>query len=135
MPSDFSRVSISLTTTKMREVLPRLSTCEQYSRRALLVRNCVYKYTCPCGQLYIGETSRRLAVRVDEHSSSGAIFEHVKEAADSVCTFDKANFSIVARNLRGTNSRKRCEALYIKFYERRAQTVNAQSYSRELIIF
>ena len=131
IPSEYSRVTISTTASKLRDVLPRLNTCSKTTRKSL-IRNCVYKYTCPCAKVYIGETKRRLAVRISEHEKKGAIIDHVNE---SECVFDPANFTVVASNLKGMNARKRCEALYIRWYDRKAQTVNNQTYSRELVIW
>ena len=133
IPADHSRVSISTTATKIRDILPKLNTCSIETRKPL-IRNCVYKYACPCGKVYIGETKRRLAVRIKEHEKSGAIRDHVNEPSNN-CIFDPGVFSVVASNLKGTNARKRCEALYIRWYDRKAQTVNSQTYSRELIIW
>ena len=79
IPADHSRVSISTTATKIRDILPKLNTCSIETRKPL-IRNCVYKYACPCGKVYIGETKRRLAVRIKEHEKSGAIRDHVNGA-------------------------------------------------------
>ena len=76
---------------------------------------------------------QRLAVRISEHAKSGAIIDHVNESVD--CVFDPGVFTVIASNLKGTNARKRCEALYIRWYDRKAQTVNNQTYSRELVIW
>ena len=132
IPAEHSRVSISTTATKLRDILPKLDTCTIDARKPL-IRNCVYKYTCACGKVYIGETKRRLAVRIAEHAKNGAIRDHVNESVD--CVFDPGVFTVIASNLKGTNARKRCEALYIRWYDRKAQTVNNQTYSRELVIW
>ena len=96
-------------------------------------KNIVYKYACTCGEVYVGETKRRLAVRAKEHAQNTSPLKiHAAECQNS---FSYHNFSILAKGLRGIESRKRCETLYIKHYDRRAQTVNTQTTSRELIIF
>ena len=58
----------SYTSTRLRDLLPRYSSCTPPESRTLLSSDVVYKYTCSCGQVYIGETKRRLAVRISEHS-------------------------------------------------------------------
>ena len=132
LPRELSRISIATTATKLRDILPKLNTCNKRSS-PMLARNIVYKYSCKCGQVYVGETLRRLSVRAKEHSAkSASLYKHTMECGFD---FDFSRFSIVARNLQGREARKRCEALYIKFYNRRAKTVNIQSTSRDLILF
>ena len=131
-PREFSRVSIAQSVTKMRHVLPRLDTSIE-PPNCLLVRDCIYKYSCDCGEIYIGETLRRLAVRAAEHGKpTSPLMKHIDACGGA---FSTGNFSVISRGLRGRESRKRCEALYIKFYARRAKTVNIQSASRELVLF
>ena len=132
LPRTVSRISVATTATKLRDILPKLNTCVRRPS-PLLARNLVYKYSCQCGQVYVGETLRRLSVRAKEHNAKNApLFKHTLECGFS---FDSSNFSIIARNLQGREARKRCEALYIKFYNRRAKTVNIQSTSRDLVLF
>ena len=89
IPAEHSRVSISTTASKIRDTLPKLNTCTIETRKPL-IRNCVYKYTCSCGKVYIGETKRRLIVRINEHAKSGAIRDHINESID--CVFDPGVF-------------------------------------------
>ena len=56
----------------------------------------VHKYTCDCGQVYIGETKRRLTVRVAEHTKPKSnVMQHVKICPEAQFSYSK--FSIVAR--------------------------------------
>ena len=120
----------------------------------MFARDLVYKYTCHCDQVYIGETKRRLAVRVKEHchDKKSSIYAHVMncyfsrnaepresteilEYVTGTPPVDPTRFTIVARGLRGHDSRKRYESLYIKYYDRRALTVNTQKSSRPLALY
>ena len=131
-PRQHSKVSVAQSVTKIRHVLPRLDTSSE-PPSCLMARNCVYKYECDCGEVYIGETLRRLAVRAKEHSNpQKPLMKHISMCGSS---FSMNNFRVIARGLRGREARKRCEALFIKFYGRRAKTVNIQSASRELVLF
>ena len=134
LPREYSRISIAYTTTKLRDLLPRFSSCTPPENRTLLSSDLVYKYTCSCGQVYIGETKRRLAVRVAEHAKPKTpLMEHINgcEGAE----FSPTNFSIVARGLRGRESRKRYESIWIRYYDRRGLAFNVCESSRELQIF
>ena len=53
LPRDHSRISIAYTTSKLRDLLPRFTTCSPPTNKALSVSDLVYKYTCECGQVYI----------------------------------------------------------------------------------
>jgi hypothetical protein len=131
-PRKFSKVSIAQSVTKMRHILPRLDTRTE-PPSCLMARDCVYQYLCDCGEMYIGETLRRLAVRAAEHANpKSPLMKHIQFCNNS---FSVGNFRVIARGLRGKEARKRCETLYIKFYARRAKTVNVQSTSRELVLF
>ena len=78
LPREHSRISIAYTTNKLRDLLPRFSSCSPLANRALSASDVVYKYSCPCGQVYIGETKRRLAVRISEHAKPKTpLMEHV----------------------------------------------------------
>ena len=134
LPRDFSRISIAYTTSKLRDLLPRYSTCDPPENKALCASDCVYKYTCSCGLVYIGETMRRLAVRISEHAKpKSPMMQHIKmcEGAEFNCK----NFSLVARGLRGRESRKRYESIWIRYYDRNSHAFNICESSRELTIF
>ena len=134
LPREQSRISIAYITTKLRDLLPRFSSCNPVENRALFSSDVVYKYTCSCGQVYIGETKRRLAVRIKEHSKPKTpLMEHITNCPGS--TFLSTNFSIVARGLRGRESRKRYESIWIRYYDRRGLAFNVCESSRELQIF
>ena len=134
LPREKSRVSIAYTTSKLRDLLPRFSTCEPPENKALSASDCVYKYTCECKQVYIGETLRRLAIRISEHAKpKSPLMEHILKCEGA--QFSETNFSIVARGLRGRESRKRYESLWIRYYNRRSLAVNVCERSRELTIF
>ena len=134
LPREQSRISIAYTTTRLRDLLPRYSSCTPPENKILFSSDVVYKYTCPCGQVYIGETKRRLAVRIVEHSKPKTpLMQHIKSCDGS--DFSPTNFSIVARGLRGRESRKRYESIWIRYYDRRGQAFNVCESSRELQIF
>ena len=134
LPREHSRISIAYTSTRLRDLLPRYSSCTPPESRTLLSSDVVYKYTCSCGQVYIGETKRRLAVRISEHSKPKTpLMEHIKSCDGS--DFSPTKFSIVARGLRGRESRKRYESIYIRYYDRRGLAFNVCESSRELQIF
>ena len=77
---------------------------------------------------------RRLAVRIAEHSKpSSPMMEHIAECEGAL--FSKNNFSIVARGLRGRESRKRYESIWIRYYDRCSLAFNVCERSRELKIF
>ena len=134
LPRGHSRYSIAYTTSKLRDLLPRFNTCDSKVNRALLTSDCVYKYTCQCGQVYIGETLRRLAVRAKEHSNpKKPLMSHIKECEGA--EFDFNLFSIVARGLRGRESRKKFETIWIKYYDRNSLALNVCESSRPLKLF
>ena len=79
-------------------------------------------------------TKRRLAVRIKEHSKPKTpLMEHIKGCKGS--DFSPTNFSLVARGLRGRESRKRYESIWIRYYDRRGLAFNVCESSRELQIF
>ena len=134
LPKEKSRVSIAYTTTRLRDLLPRYSSCTPPENKSLFSSDVVYKYTCSCGQVYIGETKRRLAVRINEHSKPKTpLMEHIKGCKGS--DFSPTNFTIVARGLRGRESRKRYESIWIRYFDRRGKAFNVCESSRELQIF
>ena len=69
IPSDFACITFAYSTSKLRTLLPSFTTTTKESQndQRFLHSNLVYKFTCNCDQVYIGETERRLAVRVKEH--------------------------------------------------------------------
>jgi len=134
LPRGFSRISIAYTTSKLRNLLPRYSTCSPPENRALSSSDVVYKYTCECGRVYIGETMRRLAVRISEHAKPKTpMMQHISNCEGA--KFDYKNFSLVSRGLRGRESRKRYESIWIRYYDRNSLAFNLCESSRELKIF
>jgi len=134
LPREHSRISVAFTTSKVRDMLPRFSSCKPPENRAILSCDIVYKYTCKCGQVYVGETKRRLATRISEHSAKKSpLMRHINECEGT--EFDRNLFSIVARGLRGPESRKRFEAIWIRHYDRAALRINVCESSRELKLF
>ena len=69
LPREHTRISIAQTTNKLRELLPSFNTCTKQEDDCLLASNVVYKYTCSCEKVYIGETLRRCLVRIKEHGN------------------------------------------------------------------
>ena len=146
------RFSFAYATTKVRQALPMfkvkidkkddsnlsINDDENSPNRLdklyiLRSRNVVYRYYCNCGVSYIGETKRRLHIRALEHNDKNSpLTEHLQHCGSK---FLYKNFKIIARNLKGSESRKKFETLYIKFYDKRCQTMNICSSSRELTIF
>jgi hypothetical protein len=140
IPSDFACVTFAYSTSKLRTLLPSFSTSTKESQidQRFLHSNLVYKYTCNCGQVYIGETERRLAVRIKEHQTSktSAIFEHIQECAEASHLVERDKFTIVAKRLKHRDARKRFESIYIRYFDKKAhQTMNNCKSSRELVIF
>ena len=84
--------------------------------------------------MYIGETKRRLATRISEHASKKSpLMRHINDCEGA--EFDRNLFSIVARGLRGPESRKRYEAIWIRHFDRGAKAINVCESSRELMLF
>ena len=93
----------------------------------------VYKYDCPCGKLYIGETKRRLVIRAEEHAGkTSPLMEHLGKCGENLSF---GNFSVVAKRLYGRESRKRYDTLYIRYWEARGKAMNICSSSRMMTIF
>ena len=111
------------------------------TQRRFLQSNLVYKFSCPCSKVYIGETERRFSIRIDEHMSckNSAIFEHTKECADSSQVERdklKSQFTIIAKHLKHRDARKRYESIYIRYYDKKAHsTMNNCKSLRDLVIF
>ena len=77
---------------------------------------------------------RRLAVRISEHAKPKTpMMQHIKDCEGS--EFSSKNFSIVARGLRGRESRKRYESIWIRYYDRKSRAFNLCESSRDLKIF
>ena len=132
VPREFCRLSIAYHVTKVRDILPRFTTSPARPT-PLQAKNVVYKYSCDCGKKYIGQTKRRLAVRAAEHAQEKSpMMEHIKSCETG---FSRTNFSVVARNFYGRKAREKYETLYIKFYDRRAISMNICTASRALTIF
>ena len=98
-----------------------------------LASDLVYKFTCNgCNATYIGETSRHLCTRVQEHSrkkGSSHIIEHRK-----VCKADTniSDFKILHKNFGSYWERILCEALVIKD---QSPSINIQSSTNLLRVF
>ena len=133
-PQDHTRISISCTTNKLRDLLPSYNTCTKAETDHLLASNVVYKYTCSCGKVYVGETKRRCHVRATEHGfKKSPMMDHIQACPEA--EFSLKNFRIIAKRLRGREARKKYETLYIKFWDRRAGTINICEASRQLFLF
>ena len=77
---------------------------------------------------------RRLAVRIAEHGKPKTpMMQHISNCEGA--EFDNRNFSIVSRGLRGRESRKRYESIWIRYYDRNSRAFNLCESSRELKIF
>ena len=110
---------------------------EKNNEHRFLFSNIVYKYTCSCSKVYIGETERRFSIRIHEHQThkESAIYQHSKECKDSSLV-DRDKFTIVAKRLNHRDARKRYESIYIRYYDKKAQsTMNNCKSSRDLVIF
>jgi hypothetical protein len=95
----------------------------------------IYELKCPeasCSQRYIGETARRLSVRVAEHGkdSWSNVFQHAERNGHRTVTM--SNVNILGKNSKGTKHRKLLEALYIK---RHKPQLNTQESSIPLRLF
>ena len=80
--------------------------------------NVVYKLECPqeqCTHTYIGETARRLHVRISEHGGKdkrSSLLRHSVESGHDKIKLENA--VILASNLGNYKQRKIAEALFIK---------------------
>ena len=72
-----------------------------------VIYNCIYKFTCTCGSMYIGRTERRSSDRINEHvpkiiwmntyrNYSSSIAKHFLETGHRVDT-DKS-FQVITRD-------------------------------------
>ena len=140
------RVTTAYKSQKFHLLLPKFTTCNSTKeQRKFLRNNLVYKYTCSCGEVYVGETLRRLSIRISEHCkkpttktpNDSAIYKHVSQCDKTNGEVDENNFSIIQQNLRHKESRKRYESLYITFYDKKSNssTMNDCKVSRELVCF
>ena len=145
LPRTKCRISIAYQTNKFRNLLPRFTPkgiqpladpCAgaiKKEDRKFLQSDLVYKYSCQCGKVYIGETMRRLGVRAAEHGKkSSPMCNHISECGS---VFDINNFSIVATGLRGAMARKKYETIYIQFFMKRKMVMNICEVSRQLTVF
>lgn len=89
-------------------------TCPTQSTSQCFVKNCVYQVTCtPCGQRYIGSTTRPLHERIREHTTQGrgsTIHGHLTDCGGGTA---QVEVRILAREKDAVNTRLR-EALLIK---------------------
>ena len=77
---------------------------------------------------------RRLAIRISEHQKpKSPMMQHIQNCEGA--EFDASNFSLVARGLRGRESRKRYESIWIRYYDRSSLAFNVCESSRDLKIF
>ena len=125
IPSDFARITIAYSTTKLYSLLPSFSTSSIPSNNRFLSNNLVYKYTCKCGQIYIGETERRFQIRIDEHTThkDSAIFEHTNTCTHATAV-ERDRFAVVAKRLRHRDARKKYESIYIRYYDKKSKEHN-----------
>ena len=148
IPQDFGKVSISYSTTKLRSLLPKFTTTpkpflpepgEHKCEKHLLRSDLVYIYECDCGAVYIGQTLRRLDVRIKEHQTkkTSAIYQHSLTCPHSLFSYvDRDKFKIVAGNLKHYNARLRYETIYIRYYNTNARSaMNECIASKEMAIF
>ena len=97
----------------------------------------VYKIECPdnkCKEIYIGETKRRLSVRVNEHSGKdrqSLVAKHTLDSGHGKVSMN--NVSVLGRCQSGNSyKRKILESLYIK---REKPSLNIQIASVPLCLF
>ena len=136
LPRDVCRISISYTTSKFFNLLPsfRPSQPDVADKKAHIFRqaNLVYKYSCPCGKYYIGETMRRLATRAAEHGDpESKISSHLHVCGQD---FDMTRFEVIARNLKGWDARKKYETLYIRDLYKKGLAMNTCESSKNLCV-
>lgn len=139
IPNTMCRITLAWTATKLHTLLPKFVPSneqveEEVDLKSILLKSdLIYKYSCPCGALYIGETMRRLDIRMKEHEKKkSSIQEHLKTCGE---IFDRGKFSVVASGLKGKLSRKKYETLYIKYYMKRGSCMNTCEVSRNLSVF
>ena len=79
----------------------------------------VYQIQCSCSESYIGETSRPLNTRIEEHKAStkkgdlkSAISQHIQENPEHSIMWD--SIKIINKNKHNTTQRKLYEAITIK---------------------
>ena len=94
----------------------------------------MYEAKCPdCPQNYIGETSRRLVERVDEHSrkdQNSHLLRHAKSSGHkNVCMDD---FNVLGKNFKNYYARKVSEAIAIK---QKKPRLNKQEMSVPILLF
>lgn len=87
IPDTTCRITIAWTSVKLYALLPKFhpkGTVESKDcnlKSIYLKSDVIYQFTCgECGQIYVGETQRRLSVRINEHQKSkkSAIHDHLK---------------------------------------------------------
>ena len=136
LPRELARVSVAYQTQKFRSLLPRFQPSQEDSQinRTVLHSDLVYKYTCSkCNKVYIGETKRRLSVRIEEHGKDNKpMQQHMRECG---AVFEPDKFKIVTRGLKGSTARKKYETMYIQFYMKMGKCLNICEISRDLCIF
>ena len=77
--------------------------------------NVIYKFTCVCKTTYIGETSRRLNIRIAEHlgmDKNSHVFKHLSSSENCKSHANKDSFTVI--DTAPTNWQRRIkEGLYI----------------------
>ena len=137
LPRSVCRITVAYTTTKFRNLLPafrpKVPDSQDKKAHIMCMSNLVYKYPCACGKSYIGETKRRLAKRAAEHEQQASkISDHLARCGQA---FDKSRFEVVARNLKGSDARKKYETLMIRDLYRKGLAMNVCETSKYLKIF
>ena len=137
LPRHVCRITIAYSTTKFRNLLPsfrpKLPENADKTAHIFTQSNLVYRYSCACGKYYIGETMRRLATRANEHGQdSSKMSEHLAKCGQA---FDKSRFEVIARNLKGSDARKKYETLMIRDLYRKGLAMNICETSKCLKVF
>ena len=140
------KISFAYTTPKLSQIIlkqlkPQLN---MFEKSAL-----IYQFTCPCGESYVGETTRPLLTRIKEHnqpSRNTAIFNHTSQCTiyqnslpkcttkkHSSYTFHfKSFFKVLATNLFNYTHRINTEAIFISLL---APSINEQCDFKKLRVF
>ena len=140
MPREKCKITFAYKAQPLYLLFKKFSTCSSTDLK-FQSNNLVYSYTCKCSQMYIGETSRRWSIRIEEHQKSkeSAIYQHVQKFPQAT-TIERDKFKVVEKGLRHKNGRKKYESIFINFYEKQAlpsggqKTMNNCSASKCLVL-
>ena len=116
-----------MTLRKLKTVLPSLKPAVE----KMLKSGVVYKITCPrCSACYVGQTSRHLTTRFDEHTQRKPVKAHLAACGTKM---SHENIEILHQTARGERYLETLEALYIR---EQKPTINTKDEyrSRELTI-